>query len=115
MSINAKETNKFLWHVFGGTICIIPFLPLETIFGARRGIVGNLTPQEWILGCTGILLFSWLIAEFAPNAFFERLSQVIKRILKTTSPLLLPSLFLILALELLVVNRLVFQSQHRAL
>lgn len=97
--------NNFCWRLAGGFLLVLPFLPLELIFGERRGIEGTVTPAQWLLGLASIVGISVLLNVLLSEQRATALAARFKLLAHKSLPLIC---FIALAIQLLLSAKQVF-------
>jgi hypothetical protein len=107
MSLNF---STILTKIISILFLLIPFLPLELLFGEIKGFKWTMTPYIWVLSISILFFSSWLINSIIPEAsnyFFNLIKNPINYFSK-----LLPKIWtLILLFELIFISKYAFSHK----
>lgn len=99
--------------LLGFILLIIPFLPLNLLFGESRSVLGAASPEVWLLGCFIVLVLSWLAALFSPDDLKGRFNGFLERKFKRRESIIVSTLLVLLVAELYASSAGAFK--HKAL
>ena len=75
-----KLINEYSWKFFGIFFLVLPFVPLEKVFGKIRGFEGAGTPFEWFKSLLIVLVLSFIFTAVISDSVFENFLELITRL-----------------------------------